>query len=201
MADYYHRKKSNMPLVARKNFIWAFGNFVRGKPAPNINQVRCSIKIFIDEFQIAMSRNDKEFIKDCCWPLSYISESIDLRILYENGVLKNAIDLLTHTDYTVIIVALRIVGNFLSEDSSAYDQEIINMGIVSKIKPLTKNVNRNLRKEAFWILSNISASSCDRFQKIIDDRELVNMITSTILCNQETLVSFPFNLLLTWCRS
>lgn len=56
------------------------------------------------------------------------------------------------------------------------------MGIIGKVSGLTQNPNKSLRKEAFWILSNIAASSGVNFGKVLSEEGLLGKIIECV-CN------------------
>jgi hypothetical protein len=117
---------------------------------------------------------------DTMWALAYISDNLDLDILHKAGIMSMAVILLEYTEIKVITVALRIVSNFASDYNNRYDKELLEMGILQKIAGLCKNVNSSVKKEAYFMLSNIAANSQEYFELVISTPDLLQNIVSTI---------------------
>ncbi|KAJ8770619.1 hypothetical protein K2173_021266 [Erythroxylum novogranatense] len=114
-----------MPL----NATWTLSNFCRGKPPIPFDQVKLALPILRELIHL----NDEEVLTDACWALSYLSDGTNDKIqaVIEAGVTQRLVEFLLHPSPTVLIPALRILGNIVTE----FD----------------------IKKEAAWAISNATS--------------------------------------------
>lgn len=105
MVNFYHKFHTTYPPKKMEDFIWSLGNFVRGKPAPQKNKIMDCVPIFIEQFKRAYSLKKVDFIKDCAWGLSYISDKFDLSMIHNAELIPIILELLSHSNFQIIIVA------------------------------------------------------------------------------------------------
>ncbi|MBA0743770.1 hypothetical protein Gogos_006424 [Gossypium gossypioides] len=101
-------------LSMLRNATWTLSNFCRGKPQPSFEQTKPALPAL----ERLINSNDEEVLTDACWALSYLSDGTNDKIqaVIEAGVCPRLIELLLHPSPTVLIPALRTVGNIVTGD-------------------------------------------------------------------------------------
>ncbi|KAL6527589.1 hypothetical protein OROMI_029400 [Orobanche minor] len=132
-----------MPLLAQfsdqaklsmlRNATWTLSNFCRGKPQPQFEQVEPALTALAR----LIHTNDEEILTDACWALSYLSDGTNDKIqaVIEAGVCPRLIELLLHPSPSVLIPALRTVGNVVTGN----DLQTQVFGQIIPLPSLVKN--------------------------------------------------------------
>jgi len=156
----------NPKVSMLRNATWTLSNFCRGKPQPDFALVSPALQ--------TLSRliyyPDEEVVTDACWALSYLSDGTNDKIqaVIEAGVCDRLIQLLLHPSPSVLIPALRTVGNIVTGDD-IQTQSIINHGsLPCLLSLLTHNHKKSIKKEACWTISNITAGNREQIQAVIE---------------------------------
>ncbi|KAK7329512.1 hypothetical protein VNO77_23682 [Canavalia gladiata] len=153
-------------LSMLRNATWTLSNFCRGKPQPPFEQVRPALPAL----ERLVFSNDEEVLTDACWALSYLSDGTNDKIqaVIEAGVCSRLVQLLLHPSPSVLIPALRTVGNIVTGDD-IQTQAIINHGALPcLLSLLTHNHKKSIKKEACWTISNITAGNREQIQAVIE---------------------------------
>ncbi|KAL5996268.1 hypothetical protein ACLOJK_026342 [Asimina triloba] len=164
-------------LSMLRNATWTLSNFCRGKPQPPFEQTRPALPAL----QRLIHSSDEEVLTDACWALSYLSDGTNDKIqaVIEAGVCPRLVELLLHPSPSVLIPALRTVGNIVTGDD-VQTQYIINHGALPcLLNLLTHNHKKSIKKEACWTISNITAGNREQIQAVIDANiinPLVNLL-------------------------
>lgn len=164
-------------LSMLRNATWTLSNFCRGKPQPAFEQVRPALPAL----QRLVHSNDEEVLTDACWALSYLSDGTNDKIqaVIEADVCHRLVELLMHPSPSVLIPALRTVGNIVTGDD-VQTQCIIDQGALGCLfSLLTHNHKKSIKKEACWTISNITAGNKEQIQAVIDAQligPLVNLL-------------------------
>ncbi|KAJ1687667.1 hypothetical protein LUZ63_019057 [Rhynchospora breviuscula] len=153
-------------LSMLRNATWTLSNFCRGKPQPNFEQVKPALPAL----ERLVHSGDEEVLTDACWALSYLSDGTNDKIqaVLESGVCPRLVELLTHPSPSVLIPALRTVGNIVTGDDLQTQFVIENGALPCLLNFLVNNHKKSIKKEACWTISNITAGNRDQIQAVIN---------------------------------
>ncbi|XP_073008894.1 importin subunit alpha-1b-like [Typha latifolia] len=152
-------------LSMLRNATWTLSNFCRGKPQPAFEQVKSALPAL----ERLIRSNDEEVLTDACWALSYLSDGTNDKIqsVIEAGVCPRLVELLLHPSPSVLIPALRTVGNIVTGDDLQTQYVINHQALPCLLSLLTNNHKKSIKKEACWTISNITAGNKDQIQAVI----------------------------------
>ncbi|KAL9347932.1 hypothetical protein Peur_059298 [Populus x canadensis] len=165
-----------MPLLAQfnehaklsmlRNATWTLSNFCRGKPQPLFEQTKPALPAL----ERLIHSNDNEVLTDACWALSYLSDGSNEKIqaVIEAGVCPRLVELLGHPSPTVLIPALRAVGNIVTGDDMQTQCMINHQALPFLLNLLTNNYKKSIKKEACWTISNVTAGNANQIQAVLE---------------------------------
>ena len=93
--------------------------------------------------------------------------------------MPRCVALLGHTDFSVVLPALRIVGNVIS-GTDAQTQAAIDAGALKALVPLLQCRARNVRREACWAVSNAAAGTVSQITQLMTVPGLVAAVVSLL---------------------
>ena len=158
--------KDDSKISMLRNATWTLSNFCRGKPQPDFEQV----KLALPALARLIHSSDEEVLTDACWALSYLSDGTNDKIqeVINSGVCRRLVELLMHQSASVLVPALRTVGNIVTGDDEQ-TQVILNCGALPCLHNLlTTSAKKSIRKEACWTISNITAGTKEQIQAVIE---------------------------------
>ncbi|KAF5740000.1 importin subunit alpha-2 [Tripterygium wilfordii] len=153
-------------LSMLRNATWTLSNFFRGKPQSSFHQVNPALPVLAR----LIHSNDEEVLTDACWALSYLSDGTNDKIqaVIEAGVCPRLVELLTHPSPSVLVPALRTVGNIVTGDDMQTQCIINHQALPCLLTLLTNNYKKSIKKEACWTISNITAGNKEQIQSVIE---------------------------------
>ncbi|XP_042049848.1 importin subunit alpha-4-like isoform X2 [Salvia splendens] len=164
----------NSKLSMLRNATWTLSNFCRGKPPTPFEQVRPGLPVLRQLIHL----NDEEVLTDACWALSYLSDGTNDKIqaVIEAGVCPRLVELLLHPSATVLVPALRTVGNIVTGDDAQTQFVIDNQVLPCLQQLLTQNHKKSIKKEACWTISNITAGNKAQIQAVIESGIILPLV-------------------------
>ena len=155
---------NNQQLI--KTTIWAISNFFKVKPCPPFDVVKKCIKM-IARVMINFPE-DKEFLSDSCFTLSYMTEHYKetIKELLEIEIIPKIIQNLDIQVKEIQINCLRIVGNIASGNANQ-TQSLLDWNLLKYLKKTIFNPEKQIRKESAWIISNIAAGTQKQIETLI----------------------------------
>eukprot|EP00252_Welwitschia_mirabilis_P014560 TRINITY_DN3195_c1_g4_i1.p1 TRINITY_DN3195_c1_g4~~TRINITY_DN3195_c1_g4_i1.p1 ORF type:complete len:536 (-),score=115.18 TRINITY_DN3195_c1_g4_i1:210-1817(-) len=153
-------------LSMLRNATWTLSNFCRGKPQPLFEQTKPALPAL----ERLIHLTDDEVLTDACWALSYLSDGTNDKIqaVIDAGVCRRLVQLLAHPSPSVLIPALRTVGNIVTGDDAQTQFMINNEVLPHLLILLTQNYKKTIKKEACWTISNITAGNKEQIQAVIN---------------------------------
>ncbi|GBG63399.1 hypothetical protein CBR_g38022 [Chara braunii] len=162
-----------------RNATWTLSNFCRGKPQPSFEQSKPALPAL----ERLIHSTDEEVLTDACWALSYLSDGTNDKIqaVIDAGVCRRLVELLMYPSATVLIPALRTVGNIVTGDDVQTQIIINNQALPCLLELLKNNHKKSIKKEACWTISNITAGNKDQIQAVVDANiipPLINLLAT-----------------------
>ncbi|MCO5586153.1 hypothetical protein L7F22_040092 [Adiantum nelumboides] len=174
MAPLLGQLNEHASVSMIRNATWTLSNLCRGKPPPPFETTRVALPVLARLIQ----SGDDDVINDACWALSYLSDGVNERIqaVLEAGVTKRLVELLFHHSPSVLIPALRTVGNIVTGDDAQTQFMIDQQVLPCLLNLFNENHKKSIKKEACWTVSNITAGNIAQIQAVID----ANIIPSLV---------------------
>uniref|UniRef100_M4FE95 Importin subunit alpha n=1 Tax=Brassica campestris TaxID=3711 RepID=M4FE95_BRACM len=148
------------------NAAWTLSNLCRGKPQPPYDQVSAALPALAQLIRL----DDKELLAYTCWALVYLSDGSNEKIqaVIEANVCGRLIGLSVHRSPSVATPALRTIGIVVTGNDSQTQYIIDLQALPCLLNLLRGPYNKTIRKEACWVVSNITAGCQSQIQAVYD---------------------------------
>lgn len=156
-----------------RNAVWALSNMVRGKPQPSATHVAKFVPVLARLLLVP----DEEVHVDTCWALSYATDGGDDRIDMVVGAntVGSLMSIVRGTEAKARTPALRTLCNILTGSTEA-TQAVIDAGVLDVLPNSLKSPKMQVRKEACWALSNITAGSAAQVELVLGSSCLLAVV-------------------------
>ena len=154
-----------------KNCTWAISNFLKVKPIMQYDICEsCIIHVIRG---INLLPEDKDFLVDACWILSFMTENYkpSIKQILDTDILPLLFTFLNFDVSYIVLSVLRIIGNIASGNANQ-TQLLIDKGVLNYLKLTIYNPKKSIRKESAWILSNIAAGTQRQIEILINENFL-----------------------------
>jgi hypothetical protein len=146
-----------------RNATWSVSNLFRGKPPPPFELVQTALPVVA---QLLYS-NDTEVATDAAWALSYISDGSSQQIgqVIGTGCVGKLVNMLQ--DPALVQPALRALGNIVT-GTDDQTEIVLQCNCLDPMVALCDNPKKVIRKEAMWMLSNITAGNPRQIAQVME---------------------------------
>ncbi len=150
----------------------------KGKIPPNFDLIRPALPVFNE----LLKQQDVEVISSACSALfNFVNVNFDqtdrVQDLIEAGIPKRLVELLNHEESSIVLPALQICGIMTKGDATTVQLDILlNCGLLRVLPHLLAHPRKDIREEACWTVSNVTAGTVGMIQQVIESGALPGLI-------------------------
>lgn len=168
VEHYLDLLSPNLQISNLRTLVWAMTNLCRRQPLPPLT----TTKPLIEPLLPVLMHDDPDVVMDACWVLAYITDIGNQdsanEVLGRPLLLETLMEIVNNCqDKPQLTPALRVIGNLVL-GSDEQTQLVFDVGLLEVLPSLISHKTRAVRKEALWVLSNISAGSEAQVQVLLD---------------------------------
>ncbi|KAF2076196.1 hypothetical protein CYY_002496 [Polysphondylium violaceum] len=151
-----------MKISMLRNLVWTLSCLSKHKPHPPLHMMVPVLSWMAH----TITCRDTEVLIDSSWVLSWLTVTDEgAQCAIDTGIAKRVVELMTYYE-PILVPALRTVGN-LASGTDQQTQVILQLGALPIIRTLMSHNKPSIRKECFWILSNIAGGTPEHIQQLI----------------------------------
>ncbi len=172
-------------ITLLRNATWTLSNFCRGKPSPSEEQVKAMVPALA---WLLINGTDRDVVQDAAWGLSYLTDGPQATVqavLDAPGVVARCVALMGHSEATMTVPALRVIGNFIC-GSDTQTQAACDAGALGALLPLLTHPRRNIKREAAWAVSNVAAGTSEQLAAVMAQPGLMDAVVSLLRKGETT---------------
>ncbi|KAG5330562.1 IMA5 protein, partial [Acromyrmex charruanus] len=162
--------KSDTSVIFMDNISWLLSNLCQRNISINIELIRPALPVFHCLFNI----KNQYVISDICRTLSYLTDGFidNVQAIMETvDILPKLLECLTLRKETIVIPALRTVGNIVTIGDDAHKNAVISAGGLSRLGDVLRYYlcvdEEDIVTEAFWIIFKM-IDNTDRIQSVMN---------------------------------
>ncbi|CAG9316488.1 unnamed protein product [Blepharisma stoltei] len=164
IAYFLYAHEREFSTTDYQNIAWSIHNLVSNKLPPDLNK----IKLFIPFLQkIIINQEDQWVLEDALSSYSIITDKYsDLDSSFNSQLLAKFCSLLDHQSRKINVSCLKNIGNYATQK---IDQDfVIKSGLFPKLISFIDSSDKMIRKEAYWVMSNLVLDSNIYFSYLIN---------------------------------
>lgn len=158
------------------NVAWTVSNLCRGKPSPKMELIRPAIGPLST---LLRRKVNLDVAVDSVWALSYLADGendrIDAIMTIDPEITQALVNKLADSPLNLLTPLVRTLGNFVT-GTDEQTQAVVDAGVIQHMARLLGHNNRNIRKEACWLLSNIAAGSTGQLEAVLKASGLMETV-------------------------
>ncbi|KAG5338963.1 IMA1 protein, partial [Acromyrmex heyeri] len=162
--------KSDTSVIFMDNISWLLSNLCQRNISINIELIRPALPVFHCLFNI----KNQYVISDICRTLAYLTDGFidNVQAIMETvDILPKLLECLTLRKETIVIPALRTIGNIVTIGDDAHKNAVISAGGLSRLSDVLRYYlcvdEEDIVKEAFWVIFKM-VDNTDRIQSVMN---------------------------------
>ncbi|EGI68540.1 Importin subunit alpha-1, partial [Acromyrmex echinatior] len=162
--------KSDTSVIFMDNISWLLSNLCQRNISIDIELIRPALPVFHCLFNI----KNQYVISDICRTLSYLTDGFidNVQAIMETvDILPKLLECLILRKETIVIPALRTVGNIVTIGDDAHKNAVISAGGLSRLGDVLRYYlcidEEDIVKEAFWVIFKM-VDNTDRIQSVMN---------------------------------
>ncbi|KAL8492504.1 hypothetical protein ACS0TY_023909 [Phlomoides rotata] len=195
------------------NATWTLSNFCKGKPQPIFEQVKPTLPAL----QHLVHSNDEEVLTYACWALSFLSDGTNdkIQVVIDACVCKRLVELLLHPSPSVLIPALRTIGNIVTGDDlqTQYHQSRCTSLLIELVDPQSQRehqegslldylehhcweykyqlqtVEFDIKKKTAWAISNATSGGSNEQIMHLVTLNCIKPLCDLLICPDARIVT------------
>eukprot|EP00826_Nyctotherus_ovalis_P063989 TRINITY_DN9380_c0_g2_i2.p1 TRINITY_DN9380_c0_g2~~TRINITY_DN9380_c0_g2_i2.p1 ORF type:complete len:312 (-),score=66.84 TRINITY_DN9380_c0_g2_i2:41-976(-) len=169
-------EKSSLNFVV-KSCVWCIAKLCEGKPAPPLDQILPAFDALARTLQ---GRSDKNALTWAAEGLLSLSDSGSDRIscIIATGIVPRLVELIGHKE-AFVFSCMRTIGN-ITYGNEEQTQAVINANGLPTLAKVLRKANRQLKKDACWVLSNIAAGSSSQVEALFENKLMYLIIDQVV---------------------
>ncbi|KAI3915436.1 hypothetical protein MKW92_017857 [Papaver armeniacum] len=184
----------------RRSAAWVLSNFCWGEPQPPFEQTKPVLPVL----ERLIHSTDEEVLADVCWTLSSLSHGgtdDKIQAVIEANVCSRLVELLMHPSPSVIIPALRIVGNIekikkgacwtisnITAGNKDQIQAVVAAEIIGPLIHMPQTAEFDIKKEAARAISNVTSGGTDEQIKYLVGQGCIRPLCDLLVCPDPRIV-------------
>ncbi|KAL8551051.1 hypothetical protein ACS0TY_000217 [Phlomoides rotata] len=175
---------TKLPMLT--NATWTLSNFCKGKPQPIFEQVKPTLPAL----QHLVHSNDEDVLTYACWALSFLSDGTNdkIQVVIDACVCKRLVELLLHPSPSVLIPALRTIGNIVTGDD-LQTQAVIEADLISPLISQLQTVEFDIKKKAAWAISNATSGGSNEQIMHLVTLNCIKPLCDLLICPDARIVT------------